>query len=400
MVTLKQKELFKDIFKPSNLAFQWLKIYSSYLIGLSTIAIILLPWHNYKVVRLLTPLTGLISISYGLIKTNEIKEYELDYQIRKDARLNYLKKELTIIKDDNSLPVNNTEDLIKPFDCQSFLSEVTGIAILGNSGSAKTCLVNFLAGEVGENQFLILDPHADPENPEYPWGKFDKVISDYAQILYYLENLLTLLDRKDKQRLIIIADEYPAIRMYAKKQKSSIADDFILRYGSEARKFNKLPIFISQSGNTKALGLEGMGDFLENFALIRLQKIATKYLKTSSNIEIREAIKNIAYPMLINDDELYLHPTHGHYSTIQKNQKPINIKSPQIIPFNIDFNFVGVATPTPPPTSQKAYTINNVGNYQQAFNCPNCGSDNLIKWGVGRHKCKDCNKTFKSISEV
>jgi len=395
-----KKKLLRDVFKSDKLYLVWIKIYLSYLLGLVTSLIILLPFKEYKLLRIITPILGSSLISYGLIKTNELKDFETDYQIRKDARLTNLKKQLTDQPDQVEIDQSDRTSLISDFDSQSFLDSVTGIAILGNSGSAKTCLVNFLAGEVGENQFLILDPHADPENPEYPWGKFDKVISDYDQILYYLENLLTLLDRKDKQRLIIIADEYPAIRMYAKKQKSSIADDFILRYGSEARKFNKLPIFISQSGNTKALGLEGMGDFLENFALIRLQKIATKYLKTSSNIEIREAIKNIAYPMLINDDQLYLHPTHGHYSTIQKNQKPINIKSPKIIPFNIDFNFVGVATPTPPPTSQKAYTVNNVGNYQQDFNCPNCGSDNLIKWGVGRHKCKDCNKTFKSISEV
>jgi len=362
MVTLKQKELFKDIFKPSNLSFQWLKIYSSYLIGLSTIAIILLPWQGYKVLRLLTPLTGLISISYGLIKTNEIKEYELDYQIRKDARLNCLKKELTIIKDENSLPVKDREDLIKSFDCQSFLNEVTGIAILGNSGSAKTCLVNYLAGELSPASFLILDPHADPENDQYPWGGFNCVISDKAKILEILGYLLDLLDRKDKQRLIIICDEYPAIRAYAKSQKSAIADDFILRYGSEARKFNKLPIFISQSGNTKALGLEGMGDFLENFGLIRLGKIAKKYLKYSSNIAIREACNTLAYPMLINDDELFLHPTHGHYSNVRKNQKPINIKPVKCEP--LPFNFGGIFPTShnfpqlPPEVPQPLYSHN------------------------------------------
>ena len=28
--------------------------------------------------------------------------------------------------------------------------------------------------------------------------------------------------------------------------------------------------------------------------------------------------------------------------------------------------------------------------------CPNCQSENIIKWGKGRSKCKDCNRTFKT----
>ena len=326
-----------------------------------------------------------------------------------------------------ALDVAPHNQLIKSFNSQQFLEEVTGIAILGNSGSAKTCLVNYFAGELSPNQFLVLDPHADVENPEYPWHGYNKIISNYDEILDYLEKLLTLLDNKDRQNLVIIADEYPAIRMYAKKQKSTIADEFILRYGSEARKFNKLPIFISQSGNTKALGLEGMGDFLENFALIRLGKIANKYLKYSPNAEIREACKKIAYPMLINEDDLYLHPTHGHYQKVAKHQPPINIKPVICEPFNVNLNGnLATKAPTTPtiPTStknrQKLDIDSNVGESQHqdhlsqyldncfdldyvATNnnkniCPYCQGINIINWSkkTGRKKCKDCNKTFSS----
>ena len=340
MVSLKQKELLKDVFKPNNINIAWLKIYLSYLIGLSTILIILLPWQDYKIVRLLIPLMGVCSIAYGLLKTTEIKEYELDYQIRKQARLNQLKHDLSLSLKESVTHDNQEieENIIQDFDCHQFLNEVTGIAILGNSGSAKTCLVNYFAGELSPNQFIVLDPHADIENPEYPWHNYNFVVSHKPKILEVLENLLTLLDNKDRQNLVIIADEYPAIRMYAKSQKSSVADEFILRYGSEARKFNKLPIFISQSGNIKALGLDGMGDFLENFGLIRLQKIANKFLKYSPNIAIRETCKTIAYPMLINEDDLYLHPTHGHYQKVIKHQKPANIKPVHCLPLEINLN--------------------------------------------------------------
>lgn len=219
---------------------------------------------------------------------------------------------------------------IAQFDAATVIEESTGIGLLGNSGSGKSCIAKLLAGTMG-GQILVLDSHDDPDNSN--WEGLH-VIRDYDQILEQLEYLLILLDDRDKTQLTIIADEWPAVRMYAKKKKSSIADDFLLRYGSEARKFGKLPIFCSQSGNTKALGLEGMGDFLENFSLIRLHRVARKYTKNLSDREVHAWCKNVAFPCLIGD-EPYIHPTHGHHERFYKGAPPRGLKPLKSEPLTI-----------------------------------------------------------------
>ena len=399
MVLKLEKKLLRNVFNLHGTGFDWVKVYLAYVLGLSTFTTVALPWEQHKLIRILSPMVGAGLVCYGLTKTTTMKEIERDYGARKRARERLIYRELSQNAIAYSEPME-PESIIKDFDPAAFLEEVTGIAILGNSGSAKTCLVQYFAGELSPNQFLIFDPHADPNHPEYPWSQFNKVVTDYDEILEWLDRLLNLLDNKDRQPLIVIADEYPAIRFYAKKNKSDVADQFILRYGSEARKFNKLPIFISQSGNVRALGLEGMGDFLENFGLIRLGKIAKKYLKNSSNVEVREACKTIAYPMLINEDELYLHPTHGHYKTVKKGQKPVNIKPVSCLDFDLQFDQQQNTYQQPPTETYIPYTVIDVGEYQQLNNCPHCESDNTIKWGNNRRKCKDCKKTFKHINEV
>jgi len=105
-------------------------------------------------------------------------------------------------------------------------------------------------------------------------------------------------------------------------------------FRSEARKFNKLPIFASQAGNTKAMGLEGMGDFLENFTLIRLNKIARKYAKNLVDRSVIERLKQTAYCCLINDD-VYQHPTHGHHPRVVKLAQPIGLTPLSSLPLTI-----------------------------------------------------------------
>jgi energy-coupling factor transporter ATP-binding protein EcfA2 len=320
----------------------WLKIGFSYSLAIATLAAVNIAWNsaNQKATRIALPIIGIVSTAYGLTKTRQLQILEPMLGDRRHAQRDIgsmataaqAMPYLEIEQPQYLLPQSNP--IPAPFDVESFLGEVTGIAILGNSGAGKTQLAKFIAGHVEPSQILVLDPHADPESSDYPWENLT-VISDKAQILEQLEILLGLLDTRDKTPLVIIADEYPAIRAYAKKQGSSVADDFILRYGSEARKFNKLPIFLSQSGNIKALGLEGMGDFLENFALIRLQKIARKYLKNSPDRHLLEIAKNTAYAMLIGEDKLVIHPTHGGYVEARKNLPPQNLKPLHSLPITI-----------------------------------------------------------------
>ncbi|MCL1464873.1 hypothetical protein, partial [Argonema galeatum] len=222
-----------------------------------------------------------------------------------------------------SLPPSNPPEptVVKDFDTAAVIEESTGIGLLGNSGSGKTCLAKLLAGEMG-GQILVLDPHDDSTNTN--WAGLH-VIRDYELIAEQLELLLGLLDDRDKTPLCIIADEWPAVRAWCKQQGVDVADRFLLRYGSEARKFNKLPIFCSQSGNVKALGLEGMGDFLENFSLIRLHRVAEKHARNLSDRSVFAWCNQVAYPCLVGD-EPHVHPTHGHHERFYKGAPPRGLK--------------------------------------------------------------------------
>ena len=219
---------------------------------------------------------------------------------------------------------------LKPVSLKSVLDRGIGIFLMAPSGYGKSSLVRWFCGELQHIVSLIVcDPHWDGEQ-------------DYGVIPYYkyediLEQLQSAIDELDSRRelkrvgkkfsyKVYVFDEWPSIRIAAKKSKQDeLCQDALIRLGSECRKYNMLVIFCSQSGNVKANGLDGMGDFLSNFALIRLGEVAVKYAKRSGLKTEYELLKNVAYPCLVNDDIAY-HETHGHYSEFKDKQPPTNIK--------------------------------------------------------------------------
>jgi energy-coupling factor transporter ATP-binding protein EcfA2 len=225
------------------------------------------------------------------------------------------------------------------YDFDGILDEAVGIALLGNSGSGKSSVAKYIVGLMGQTQILVLDPHDDGDT----WDGLP-VLSEYADIVTQLGLLLTELDtrrgqRKQKQKLepvVIICDEFPAVRDYCAQIGSDVADRFILRFGSESRKFDMLCLFCSQSGNTKALGLDGKGDFLENYLLIRLHKVARKYAKNLSDRTVLARIQPevCGFPCLVGD-EVSVHPTHGHYPKFAKGLPPQKLKPLQSLPLTI-----------------------------------------------------------------
>jgi hypothetical protein len=74
-----------------------------------------------------------------------------------------------------------------------------------------------------------------------------------------------------------------------------------------------------------------MGDFLENYSLIRLNKIAVKYAKTHPDRRIIQELKKTAYCAMVNDT-LSVHPTHAHYQQVKNGQPPANIKPLRLNP--------------------------------------------------------------------
>jgi hypothetical protein len=184
-------------------------------------------------------------------------------------------------------------------------------------------------------EIVVCNPHDDGMT----WPKGITVYSDYDDIFNYLEQSLTDLETRKQgkrqgqrlTRLVEFLDEWPSVRVEAKRRKLDVCERLIIRSGSECRKYDKLSVFCSQSGNVKSLGLDGMGDFLENYSLIRLNKIALKYAKNHPDRRIIQALKSTAYCAMVGDT-LSTHPTHSHYQQVKNGQPPANIKPLRLNP--------------------------------------------------------------------
>ena len=231
---------------------------------------------------------------------------------------------------------------IVPFN--SILDRGVGICLFGDSGSGKSSAAKYLIGlasQGSEIKLIVADPHFDGGGD---WGQDTLIIDDYQMILKTLRAALDELDRRKVQRkqgvkqfpkLVFIWDEWPSVRVAAKRAKLDICEEAVIRLGSECRKYDMLSIFCSQSGNTKAMGLEGMGDFLQNFSLIRLGKISIKHAKNLPDQRVLSCLQNTGYPCLV-DDDLSVHPTHGNYTQFKNGQPPQNLLPVRTVPVSLD----------------------------------------------------------------
>lgn len=231
---------------------------------------------------------------------------------------------------------------IIPFD--SILDRGVGICLFGDSGSGKSSAAKYLIGlasQGSEIKLIVCDPHYDGGGD---WGNDTLIIDDYPTILKCLQWSLNELDRRKSLRkqgvkqfpkLVFIWDEWPSVRVAAKRAKLDICEEAVIRLGSECRKYDMLSIFCSQSGNTKAMGLEGMGDFLQNFSLIRLGKISVKHAKNLPDQRVLNCLQSVGYPCLV-DDDLSVHPTHGNYQQFKNGQPPLNLLPVRTVPITLD----------------------------------------------------------------
>jgi len=241
-------------------------------------------------------------------------------------------------------PEQETEDKPPIVAFNSILDRGVGICLFGDSGSGKSSAAKYLIGLASQGteiKFIVADPHYDGGGD---WGPDTLIIDDYDLILRTLRASLDELDRRKKLRkqgiksfpkLVFIWDEWPSVRVAAKNAKSNICEEAVIRLGSECRKYEMLSIFCSQSGNTKAMGLEGMGDFLQNFSLIRLGKISIKHAKNLPDQRVLSCLQNTGYPCLV-DDDLSIHPTHGNYTQFRNGQPPQNLLPVRTVPITLD----------------------------------------------------------------
>lgn len=267
-------------------------------------------------------------------------------------------------------PEQESEDKPPIVAFDSILDRGVGICLFGDSGSGKSSAAKYLIGlasQGSEIKLIVCDPHFDGGGD---WGGDTLIIDDYEMILRCLRASLDELDNRKKLRkqgvknfpkLVFIWDEWPSVRVAAKQQKSNICEEAVIRLGSECRKYDMLSIFCSQSGNTKAMGLEGMGDFLQNFSLIRLGKISIKHAKNLPDQRVLSCLQNAGYPCLV-DDDLSVHPTHGNYQQFRNGQPPQNLLPVRTVPITLDEilgDKISVDRESEPPKQPpKTYTPN------------------------------------------
>ena len=251
---------------------------------------------------------------------------------------------------------------IVPFN--SILDRGVGICLFGDSGSGKSSAAKYLIGLASQGteiKLIVADPHYDGSGD---WGQDTLIIDDYQMILKTLRAALDELDRRKKLRkqgvksfpkLVFIWDEWPSVRVAAKRAKLDICEEAVIRLGSECRKYEMLSIFCSQSGNTKAMGLEGMGDFLQNFSLIRLGKISIKHAKNLPDQRVLSCLQSAGYPCLV-DDDLSIHPTHGNYQQFKNGQPPLNLLPVRTIPVSLE-EILGARITAKPESKPKTQSM-------------------------------------------
>lgn len=221
-------------------------------------------------------------------------------------------------------PINQT---LPPFDRDRVINESKGLMIIGDSGSAKTCIAQFIAHGFDGHGIIIFDPHGKTD-----WGDA-YVITKMGAIYRQMAILLELLENGDESPLLVIADEWLEIRGDRRNKKGSeyagLADDFIRLFSTKPREFNKLAAFVLHSPNVKAAGVDSF--LRENYLKVYLGRLAKKEFPHTTDC---------AYPCVL-EDEQQEHPTHGHHTEFKpKGKAPSNLQPLQSAPINIPLAFM------------------------------------------------------------
>ena len=308
-----------------------------------------------------------------------------------------------------------------PLDPIKLKKQNTGLLVCGSSGSAKTTLVRWcLPFWIAEGyQVIVLDPHADPEHPEYPWADFPYVIGDRPLIFKQIKILLDLLEKKDRTKVICICDEWTDLLGFAQLEDRSTFDllrNFLVRWGTGGRKFGKFLIGIGHTDNVEMWGLKGVGGLLRNFGILRLGDIATRCAEFQGTTDnpLHEYCKGTAYPLLV-DTVPHLHPTHGHYQVKENEQPPANLQPLHFheltIPYVMNQEKKRLKPPTEAPPAMVQPELQKVeeqppsdprAHLEALFKkdgCPECGSLNVRNngttgAGTPRKRCNDCGKSW------
>jgi hypothetical protein len=395
-------------------------------IALTTAANLALPWDSLplRYLRILGTAGGLGLAALTLRENRELVRLDEVYYARQMMRVKAASK---LGDQDIDRLLNGIQGMMQqpadapqpkavpPFPTAEFIEASTGVCIMGGSGSGKTCVAQHLLNNI-ESQITVLDPHADRSHPEYPWGALP-VTSDKSAIFEQMRVVMSLIEQRDRTPMTIVCDEWTSTYAHAKragKETQDLCVDFIISMATEGRKFGKFLILIGHSDNVKLYGLDGLGGLLQNFSLLRLGDIATRYVKNSEDRETAASINETAYPLLWGDRQ-FVHPTHGSYPKRKKGLPPVGLLPLVSAP----------SLPAQPPhgnhTPPHAHDNHTVTHGLESLftlacgdsipdeeklptgvSCPACGSTRwksngskrTAKGNRKRAKCEDCGKSF------
>lgn len=190
---------------------------------------------------------------------------------------------------------------VPPFDVDRIKCESKGVMIIGDMGSAKTCMAQYICQNFSDHGIIVFDPHDDDRTD---WGNAAR-LTKMRDIYQQMQILLDSLDQKDKSKLLVVCDEWLEIRrddLNKSGQFKGLAEKFIRLFSTKPRKFNKLAMFVLHSPNVDASGLDSF--LRENYLKIHLGRLASKQFPQ---------ILPVAYPCIV-EGEQFEHPTHGHHS--------------------------------------------------------------------------------------
>lgn len=232
------------------------------------------------------------------------------------------------------------------YNWQDLPKEATGVAILGDPGSGKSCTAEAVVGmaseQLGPAQVIVFNTHWKPGTWQ---GCY--VIYEPEKIFQAMRWILEceLKQRKDDrfnpvppELLIWVAEELGDLFLQSKHLARKLEDekearelrelvpDFLINCGSQGRKYEFFGLIVNQSGNAKANGMDGLADYLEAYNKIFTGRVAVKRARQVGMPKAeRDWVNAQAYSCTV-DDEPATHLTHGHYKVRQKQQQPRDYK--------------------------------------------------------------------------
>ena len=184
------------------------------------------------------------------------------------------------------------------------------VLLVGETGSGKSTLAQWLAYSVG-GRVTVYEPEGTPED----WMGLEVVgegenWSAIEQAMWFDLNDLTsqvqLRKAKGDAALassdrVLIAEEFPET-----VEKVDCAAEWLERHARRGRKARRFLILLSQSNRVKSWGLDGKGDLLNSFRIIRLGKFARDHARKLGSPELMAWLAQGQSRCLIDDEPLHL----------------------------------------------------------------------------------------------